>query len=289
MYLCRMSDTVQPQLGDYTTEFTPPSKEFVEGVTALGRLYFQPQFFGMDNVHPDKPALYVTNHSVLGALDGTLWAAQLYMEKDIFMRSLVDDLHYMMPGWKDIAPKLGFVRGSRENCAAMMEHGEHIMVYPGGGRETCKRKGEKYKLTWKKRTGFARMAIESGYDIITVAQVGQEDAYDIVMDGDEIMDSKFGDWLREKGIAEKYMKDGDTVFPLARGIGPTLIPRPEKQYYAFGTRISTKEYEGKTDEETLWGVRTRVENQLELDITKMRIRKLEDGDGNWLRSFLNSL
>lgn len=289
MYLCRMSDTIQPQLGDYTTEFTPPSKEFVERVTALGRLYFQPQFFGMDNIHPDKPALYVTNHSVLGALDGTLWAAQLYMEKDIFMRSLVDDLHYMMPGWKDIAPKLGFVRGSRENCAAMMEHGEHIMVYPGGGRETCKRKGEKYKLTWKKRTGFARMAIESGYDIITVAQVGQEDAYDIVMDGDEIMDSKFGDWLREKGIAEKYMKDGETVFPLARGIGPTLIPRPEKQYYAFGTRISTKEYEGKTDEETLWEVRTRVENQLELDITKMRIQKLEDGDGNWLRSFLNSL
>jgi hypothetical protein len=282
-----MSENTQPQLGDFTPDFTPPSKDFVESLTALGRAYFQPQFYGMDNVHADKPALYVTNHSVLGALDGTLWAAQLYMEKDIFMRSLVDDLHYMMPGWRDIAPKLGFVRGSRENCAAMMEYGEHIMVYPGGGRETCKRKGEKYKLTWKKRTGFARMAIEHGYDIITVAQVGQEDAYDIVVDGDEIMDSKFGDWLREKGIAEKYMKDGETVFPLARGIGPTLIPRPERQYYAFGTRISTKEYEGKTDADTLWEVRTRVENQLELDITKMRIQKLEDGDGNWLRALLN--
>lgn len=285
-----MSETTQPKLGDYTPGFEPPSKEFVQSVTALGRAYFQPQFFGLENVNADKPAMYVTNHSVLGALDGTLWAAELYLEKDIYCRSLVDDLHYMMPGWRDLAPKVGFVRGSRENCTAMMEDNQHIMVYPGGGRETCKRKGEKYKLTWKKRTGFARMAIQHGYDIVTVAQVGQEDAYDILWDGDEIMDTQFGDWLRDKGIAEKYLKDGDTVFPIARGIGPTPIPKPEKQYYAFGSRISTKEYEGKTDEETLWEVRNKVEMQLELDITKMRIKKLEESkDDNWFRSLLNSL
>ena len=195
----------------------------------------------------------------------------------------------MMPGWRDLARKVGFVRGSRENCAAMMAHGEHIMVYPGGGRETCKRKGEKYQLTWKKRTGFARMAIQHGYDIVTVAQVGQEDAYDIVMDGDELMETKFGEWLREKGIAEKYLKDGDTMFPLARGIGPTFIPRPERQYYAFGQRISTKEYQGKIDQDSLWELRQKVELQLELDITKMRIKKLEDGDGSWLRGLLNRL
>jgi hypothetical protein len=284
-----MSETIEHKLGDYTPDFVPPSKEFVESVTALGRAYFQPTFVGLENVSNDKPAMYVTNHSVLGALDGTLWAAQLYLEKDIFCRSLVDDLHYMTPVWRDLAPKVGFVRGSRENCAAMMEHGEHIMVYPGGGRETCKRKGEKYQLTWKKRTGFARMAIQHGYDIVTVAQVGQEDAFDILVDADEIMDSQVGDWLRDSGIAEKYLKDGDTVFPITRGIGPTPIPRPEKQYYAFGSRISTKEYDGKTDEDTLWEVRNRVETQLELDITKMRIKKLEDGDGGWLRSILNSL
>lgn len=284
-----MSETETPQLGDYHPDFTPPSVEFVEKFTALGRAYFQPQFFGMENVHKDKPALYVTNHNVLGVLDGTLWAAHMYIEKDIFARSLVDNLHYMMPGWRDLAAKVGFVRGSRENCSEMMRHGEHIMVYPGGGRETFKRKGEKYKLTWKKRTGFARLAIENGYDIVTVAQVGQEDAYDILFDGDELMDSKFGEWLREKGIAEKYLKDGETMPPLVRGVGPTLVPRPEKQYYQFGNRISTKEYQGRTDEDSLWELRQKVELQLELDITKMRIRKLEDGQGEWWRWLLNSL
>jgi 1-acyl-sn-glycerol-3-phosphate acyltransferase len=284
-----MSDTIDPKLGDYNPDFTPPSVDLVVKMTALGRAYFQPRFFGLENLDLEKPAMYVTNHNVLGVLDGTLWAAEMYMQKGIFPRSLVDNLHYMVPGWKNLAEKMGFVRGTRENCKAMMNHGEHIMVYPGGGRETCKRKGEKYKLTWKKRTGFARMAIEHSYDIITVAQVGAEDSFDILIDPEEIMESKFGQWLTENGIAEKYLKNGDTMFPLTRGMAFTPIPRPEKQYYAFGQRISTKEYKGKTDEDTLWELRTEVENQLELDITKMRIQKLEDGNGNWLRSFLNRL
>ncbi len=284
-----MSEESDLNLGDYTPDIDPPSVEFVNNFTALARAYFQPQFFGLENVDKDKPALYVTNHNILGVLDGTLWAAEIYKEKGVFCRSLVDDFHYQIPGWRDAAQNVGFVRGSRENCNAMMEHGEHITVYPGGARETSKRKGEKYKLTWKKRTGFARMAIEHGYDIIPVAQVGAEDSYDIMMDPDEIMDSKFGEWLKEKGVTGTYFKDGDTLPPLAKGLAFTPIPRPEKQYYAFGQRISTKEYKGKTDDETLWKLRTLVQTHLELEIAKLRIKKIEDGDGHWLRAFLNRL
>ena len=35
----------------------------------------------------------------------------------------------------------------------------NIIVYPGGGRETCKRKSELHQLTWKDRTGFAAAII----------------------------------------------------------------------------------------------------------------------------------
>lgn len=284
-----MSETTERQLGDYDPDFTPPSVEFITNMTTLGRLYFRPQFFGLENLDKDRPAMYVTNHNVLGVLDGTLWAAEMYREKGIFPRSLVDDFHYKLPGWRNMAENMGFVRGTRDNCTAMMKNGEHIMVYPGGARETSKRKGEKYKLTWKKRTGFARMAIENSYDIIPVAQVGAEDSFDIIMDPDELMESRFGEWLKENGVAEKYFKNGDSLPPLARGIGFTPIPRPEKQYYAFGQRIPIKEYKGKTDEETLWELRSKVEMSLELEITKLRIKKLEDGDSSWLRSLLNRL
>jgi 1-acyl-sn-glycerol-3-phosphate acyltransferase len=50
-----------------------------------------------------------------------------------------------------------------------MEDGRSILVFPGGGREVTKRRGEKYRLIWGERMGFARMAIECGYPIVPVA------------------------------------------------------------------------------------------------------------------------
>lgn len=277
--------------GDYTPGFEPPSKDFVRRVTTPARIYFDPVFVGLDEMDPSRPALYVTNHNVTGTLDGVLWASELYLTKGIYCRSLVDDFHYKIPGWRDLGAKLmGFVRGSRENCDAMMENGEHIIVYPGGAREACKRKGEEHSVTWKERTGFARMAIKHGYDIITVAQVGADDSFDILADTDEIMDSRFGQWLKSSGIAAKFFRDGDTVPPLVRGIGPTLIPRPERQYCKLGSRISTTEYAGREgDKEALWDLRTRVEQQMELDMLKLRITKIEQDEKTGLRALLNSL
>src|SRR5262245_35489427 len=58
---------------------------------------------------------------------------------------------------------LGVVVGSRERCPRLKEEGAHVLVFPGGGREVTKRKGEACKLIWNERTGFARTAIEHGY------------------------------------------------------------------------------------------------------------------------------
>jgi len=276
--------------GDYVPGFVPPAKELVRRIVAPMKLYCDPVFIGLDDIDPSRPALYVTNHNVIGVLDGTLWASELYLQKDVFCRSLVDDIHYVLPGWRDIGTGLmGFVRGSRENCDAMMEAGESIIVYPGGGREVCKRKHERHHLTWKNRTGFARMAINHGYDIITVAQVGADDAFDIVADTEDIMGSRFGKWLTDTGLA-KHFKNGDTFPPLVRGIGPTLFPRPERQYIQFGERIGTTDYAGLgNDKEALWELRSKVENQLELHMLRLRIMKLEMDEKTGLRALLNRL
>lgn len=285
-----MSDKAEYRPGDYKPGFVPPSKDLVQRMTLLPRMYFDPSFEGLEELDVSRPAMFVTNHSLVGTLDGTQWVAELYLKKNIFPRSLVDRLHYKMPGWRKLAEDFGFVTGSRENCAAMMQNGESLIVYPGGMRETVKRHGEAYQLTWKERTGFARMAIEFGYDIIPVAQVGAEEAFSIVWDPEEIMASKFGEWLTEKGYADSFFKGGEQMLPVVRGIGPTLLPRPEKQYIAFGTRISTEQHKGNVDKETLWKVREDVEAHLELLITRLRIKKLEEkgGEVGW-RKFLNGL
>ena len=99
-----------------------------------------------------------------------------------------------------------------------MRAGESILVFPGGGREVFKHKGEKYRLIWKERMGFARLAIEHGYPIVPLAAVGAEECYDILVDSDELLHTPIGPLL------ERIAPRPDEIPPLVRGIGP--LPRP---------------------------------------------------------------
>ncbi len=253
-------------------KFTPPPIEKVEDIAAPLRLYFRPQYFGIDEVDDSHPALYVTNHTVYGLTDGLLFGVELFKRRDIFIRALVDNLHFEIPVWRDFIQQIGFVRASRENCSALMEAQENVMVFPGGGREVCKRKGEAHQLVWKDHLGFARMAIQFGYDIIPVAQVGGDDAYDIVADADEIMKSWIGKYLRDSKVIKKYFRGGDNIPPITRGLFGLGIPKPVKMYISFGKRISTSHYLKKyDDEENLWNLR----NEVELSMNKQFITLLE--------------
>ncbi len=118
-----------------------------------------------------------------------------------------------------------------------MQAGEAILVFPGGAREVSKRKGEKYRLVWGNRLGFARLAIEHACTVVPFCCVGVEDAFDIVLDADEIMASRFGRVLARLGLRR------DLVWPIVKGIGPTPLPRPERQYFRFMPPIETSSYQ----------------------------------------------
>ena len=168
-----------------------------------------------------------------------------------------------------------------------MEAGQSILVYPGGGREVAKRKGEAYKLIWKKRTGFARMAIQYGYSITPVASVGAEECYTIHIDANDVVNSWIGKLLKKSGLLEKYLRNGDSIMPIATGMGPTLIPRPERFYFSFGKPISTKEFSGKEDDEkALWKVREKVEKALYSQIKELQEIQSKDPNRHLIPHFL---
>lgn len=269
------------------THFDPPSLDTVEKVTALSRFYFSPQYFGLENVDRSRPALYVSNHTIYGSLDSPLVYEKLYKDKGIVLRSLGDQFHFDVPLWRDFLADSGTVLGTRENCARLMETGEHILVYPGGGREVAKRKGEEYKLTWKTRTGFAHMAMKYQYPIIPVAALGADDAYDVVFDAYDLMQNPLGRWLLGKKPVADKLRDGDVFMPLARGIGPTLIPRPEKFYFSFGTPISPAAFKGQeNDREMQWQLRKQVMEALEGELDMLKAIRAQDQDVGWLRRLL---
>ncbi len=266
--------------------YKPPSKAFIRSFMLPFNFYFAPQFYGLDELDVSKPAMYVSNHTVLGVLDGFPFGVELYLKKGVFLRALADSNHWRIPVWKDIVThRLGAVEASRDNCRALMEAGESLVVYPGGTREICKKKGEEYILKWSDRRGFVRMAMEYGYDIIPVAAVGAEEAFTIVEDSNEILKSPFGKFLKFIGVAEKYFKNGELMPPVVRGIGDTIIPRPSKLYFSFGERIPTSRYKSKfEDQKTQDLVKGRVEKALHKQFGELfKIRDADTDRSKWRR------
>jgi len=93
----------------------------------------------------------------------------------------------------------------------------------------------------EERVGFARLAIEFGYPIVPFAAVGVEEMFDIVADE------------TTPGLGHVYpiisRLVGLPLPPIAHGIGPTLIPRPERLYFWFGEPIDTVRFDGRADDD----------------------------------------
>jgi len=274
---------------DHNFDFDPPSQLFARGFIAPFKFYFAPQFYGLDELDVSRPALYVSNHTILGVFDGYPFAIELYLRKGIILRALADSNHWLIPGWKDIIEKnLGVVEASRANCHSLMQRKDSIIVFPGGTREICKKKGEEYILKWSDRKGFVRLAMEHGYDIIPVAAVGAEETYTVIKDSNDILNSPFGKFLKFIGVAEKYFKNGELMPPVVRGIGDTIFPRPAKLYFSFGKRISTAKYKAKfEDSETQEKMKKKVEEALLGEFKKLFEIRDHDTDRSKWRRFLN--
>lgn len=268
-------------------DFTPPPLKVLEKTLRPQELYFSPSFYGLDNLDRNQPALYVANHTIYGFMDSPLLFLELYREKDIVLRSLGDEFHFKVPGWRDMVTSGGAVVGTPENCARLMDAGEHILVFPGGGREVAKRKGEEHKLVWKTRTGFARMAIEKGYPIIPVAALGADDTYDIAYDAIDFKQSKLGRWLLKNKTINRQLRDGDLFMPIAHGIGPLPIPRPEKFYFSFAEPIRTEAFHGQAqDLEAQWALRSKVMSSIEQELDNLRLIRQNDPNIGLVRKFL---
>ena len=204
----------------------------LEAFAAPLRAWTSPVFHGLDNIPADGPVLLVGNHNFLGIDTPVLWP-ELARTRGRLLRGLAENVLITVPGVRHLLQSIGCVRGNRENCRTLLEEGEMVLVFPGGGREAVRRKGEKYVLKWEGRTGFARMAIETGAPIVPLAMIGADDVYDIIFDGDDLAMRPVRMLVQALGMR------GNLTPPLVRGLGPTLLPKPERFYYAAGTPIET--------------------------------------------------
>lgn len=224
----------------------------------------RPVLLDTEHVPESGPFLLVGNHTLLGVQDVPALVHEVERRRGVRLRVLGDHAHFAVPVWRELLASLGAVRGTPENCAALLEAGEGVLVFPGGAREVFKRRGQQYQLLWGERMGFARMAIEAGCPIVPFAAVGAEDRFRVVVDVDDPLG-------RAAGAIARRVGRPDVATVLVAGAGPAMLPAPERLYFRFGEAIDTGRWAGRaTDAKALAECRDRARADVQAQLDFLR-------------------
>jgi 1-acyl-sn-glycerol-3-phosphate acyltransferase len=231
---------------------------------------YRPYVDGLHDLPRDGRFLLVGNHTQSGA-EGFLIPYLVRREIGMRVRPLADRSFGNMPGPAgDLLAACGAVVGAPETARELMRHNEPILVFPGGGREIAKFKGEENTLRWQGRTGFARISIENDYPIVPVGLIGGDDVY-------RSLTTREGRWGQfSQSLSKNLSGRADMTLPLVRGIGPTLIPRPQRMYLRFGSPIDTKKPARVPDDK--WAATVKQNTQVALEQALADLLAIRTGD-----------
>lgn len=231
----------------------------------------RPYIDGTENLPRDGRFFLVGNHTQTGM--GEAWLTCLAVRRAIGtrVRPLTERGMGSMPGLiGDLLAACGGVVGSPANATKLMQNNETLLVFPGGGREIGKFKGEEYQLNWQGRAGFARVAIANDYPIVPFGYVGGDDIYHSVYTRDSFLGR-----LTER-VSQAVTGKSDMTMSLVRGIGPTLIPSLQRNYLRFGQPIDTTQPDGVSDDEWVETVRKTTQTALESILQELQDIRAED-------------
>ncbi|GFG68693.1 1-acyl-sn-glycerol-3-phosphate acyltransferase [Mycolicibacter senuensis] len=240
-----------------------------DAVTPLAEAY-RPYVEGLDNLPRDGRFLLVGNHTQVGA-EALLIPFHVRRAIGKRVRPLTDRQFGRMRGpARDLLAAAGALVGAPEPVRELMRNNEPILVFPGGGREIPKFKGEEYTLRWQGRAGFARLAVEHGYPIVPVGLIGGDDVY-------RSFTRRGGSWERFSGaLSQRFSGRPDMAMPLQHGIGPTLIPRPNRMYLHFGVAVDTTRPAPTAIEDWAADVRQQTRAALEQILAELLAVRADD-------------
>ena len=213
-----------------------------EALLSPWRALTAPRIDGYEHLPADGRYLLVANHTTLGVFDVPFLVLGIHRRTGVLVRSLGERQHFRVPVWRDLLRRFGTVDGSREATRALMRDGAAILVFPGGGREVARRKGDHYPLVWRERIGFARLALEAGYPVVPVSMIGVDDMWDVVVDGDDPLLAPV------RALATRLDIDPELVWPIVRGLGPTPLPRPQRIYGRIAAPIDARDFGSAWDD-----------------------------------------
>ncbi|PLW67387.1 lysophospholipid acyltransferase family protein [Pseudohalioglobus lutimaris] len=246
---------------------------------------FNPVILGEENL-PDKPCLFVGNHSLF-ALDGWVLGPMFLRELGRFPRAMGDKFLFTNPRVGDLVLRSGGVMGHPDVCSALMADGRDLLVFPGGAHEAVKSARDMYELQWKERYGFVKLAAKNGYTIMPFGMVGPDEFYGHLMEGEDLPESPIGQLLKRLGLLTEDTRK-DMLPPIPVGALGTLFPKPQRCYIGFGEPIDLAAMKGKTPtKRQQQSIRSQVAEQIETQLAELLFTRAQNrGRDGLLRRLL---
>lgn len=190
----------------------------------LARKYiesFPAQLHGEHNIPRRGGALLVGNHTFFG-IDAVPLTVLLLLQVGRAPHFLGERNLWKIPGARRLLDGCGIVRGEPSTAVRLLERGDLVCVYPGGVYDSFKLSSEAYRLKWRDRAGFVRVAMRARAPIVPIAATGVDEIYEV-----RAHEHWFGRrWLGE----ERY------DFPIPKNVRPRKVPL---NYYAL-PQVSTE-------------------------------------------------
>ncbi|GJQ15578.1 hypothetical protein GpartN1_g7369.t1 [Galdieria partita] len=270
-----------------------------------------PVFIGVDRIpeQDGRPILFVGNHTLYGITDVPFFIEHFLSKRNILIRALA---HPVFWNWQwrskdrprshslwddssrfvDIMERFGSIPASPRNLYRLLERKQSVLLFPGGAREAFKRKDEAYSLHWPCEAEFIRMAIRHDAWIVPFSCVGPEDNFQIILDGEELIQLPLMGRLMESMFSLSNMPMGDMVREwkgplnkqdLVNFIQPLSIPRsPHRIYFYFSSpmdsRLYTSAMKDRSKVKELYG---SIRHQVEDGISYILDKRKEDPFEMW--------
>lgn len=161
-------------------------------IRQLNRRYLRLRTAGLEHLSSKTsgPVLYVGNHNGgimgpdLACTLGTLWDA-LGVEQPLYALAHDFAMRQFAPLGR-LIQRFGAVRASRQNAHRILEKGAQLLVYPGGDLDAYRHSRRRDEVILGTRTGFIRVAQQSGASIVPIVVHGAHRSAYIFSEGEAL-------------------------------------------------------------------------------------------------------
>ncbi|XP_047505905.1 transmembrane protein 68 isoform X1 [Pieris napi] len=141
---------------------------------AHGWLWHGYEIRGVENI-PAGPFLVIYYHGAL-PIDMYYFTARMLLFQRRHLHTVADRFLFKIPGWSQLLEGLCVIPGTVATCAGVLRSGNPLAISPGGVYE-AQFGDHYYRLHWKSRTGFAKVALEANVPIIPMFTQNVREAF----------------------------------------------------------------------------------------------------------------